>query len=175
MLHGFIRQSRVRHAAPSLQKKRGFILKTPQAYFSFFLMPVPHHLANLAGKSQWSNDLSLLQLWSWSAVPSWSLCALQEQIHPTQGLEGDFVSLTLGPVAADADPSWGEELMELVEVDWDSVWCCTVLWRLWQHPHRTMGSLGGHQGSFIFGLSNLRMPVLVSMALNFTRLDVSWI
>lgn len=41
--------------------------------------------------------------------------------------------------------------------------------------HRTMGSLGGHQGSFIFSLSNLRMPVLVSMALNFTRLDVSWI
>lgn len=36
----------------------------------------------------------------------------------------------------------------------------------------TMGSFGGHQGSFIFGLSDLRMPVLLSVALNFIRLEV---
>lgn len=50
-----------------------------------------------------------------------------------------------------------------------------LLWRLWHHPQGTMGSLGGHQESFIFGLSDLRTPVLVSLALNFIRLDVLWI
>lgn len=34
------------------------------------------------------------------------------------------------------------------------------------------GPLEGHQGGFMLGLSDLRTPVLVSMALNFMRLHV---
>lgn len=102
---------------------------------------------------------------------------------PTQGLKDEFL-LTLGPGDADADPSRGEEPPGLVEVNCEldcpplldaALCCCGALAAVAPGWHSEIclgqwGPLEGHQGCFIFGLSDLRMPV--SVDLNFMRLCV---
>lgn len=56
-----------------------------------------------------SKDLAALTVVCSPLLKPSMLC--RNRFTPTHGLKGDFCSLTLAPVDADADPNRGEELL----------------------------------------------------------------
>jgi len=96
------------------------------------------------------------------------------------------VLLILGPGDPSADPSRGEGLPGLIEVNCElgcsplldaALCCCGGFGWGWPRLHseiylRQRHPFEGYLGGFIFGLSDLRMPVPVSMALNLKKLHV---